>query len=213
MFIVIREHYRRCFWFLSVSWIYLCVWIFKWELYKVHFIDSYSFMGLSCLLQYSGNVNVRSSAQWGVYVYMSMVRPTAGEFPNQVTADHSSQSITSSAEIRSRPLQKLCGSTQFTWMTQLTKKNCDCCRKPRSLQVWFQKSVGHMTCLCGAQPTIVITRASSYYFSSSFLFSAAPLVAHKQKIYQNVPLVPTRYAFIRFSRILNFCYVNCEKLR
>ena len=32
--------------------------------------------------------------------YMSMVRPTAREFQNQETADHSSQPITSSADVK-----------------------------------------------------------------------------------------------------------------
>ena len=41
-----------------------------------------------------------SEASMYICLYVSMVRPTAGEFQNQDTADHSSQSITSSTDVK-----------------------------------------------------------------------------------------------------------------
>ena len=48
---------------------------------------------------------------------------------------------------------------------------------------------------------LIIFHPPSFFLS---LTHPAPLVAHKQKIYQNVRLILTRYAIIQFSRILIF---------
>ena len=57
---------------------------------------------------------------------------------------------------------------------------------------------------------LLIFHPPSFFLS---LTRPATLVAHKQKIYQNVRLVLTRYAIIQFSRILIFRDVSREKLQ